>query len=112
MNQHLFAWSFILLTAFGILHTVVERLFWRRLRSVDPGAGQRLLGVDLANRRAAGLRRLWSFLFKREYTQIADRLAVRLGDSTLVSLVVFYVLFLFLFGMFISRFVVLAFHGS
>jgi hypothetical protein len=112
MSQHLFAWSFIVLTVLFIAHTTVERWFWRRLRSVDPDAGQRLLGVDLAHRRSAGIRRLWRFLFRREYAQVSDCLVVKLGDGTLVSLVVFYAVFLLLFGAFIARFVVLAVRGT
>lgn len=92
--SHLFAWSFVVLAALGISHTVFEKLFWRRLRLVDPDIGHRLLGTDLANRRSAGTRRLWRLLFKREYAQVSDSLAVRLGDSTLVSYVVFLLVFL------------------
>jgi hypothetical protein len=108
MNQHLFAWSFVVFALVGVSHVVFERLFWRRLRSIDPGVGKRLLGVELVQRRSVGVRRLWRFLFNREYAQVPDRLAVRLGDSTLVSLVLFYLAFGLLFGACVVRSIVLA----
>ncbi len=103
MDDPLFVYALIVLTVLGISESVIEWLFWKRLRHVDPEAGQRLLGVDLSNRRAAGIRRIWRLFLKREYTRVTDRQTTRLGDIVLVSLVIFYVTLISFFAALVAR---------
>jgi hypothetical protein len=112
MRDPLFAWAIIVLTVLGLSQAVIEWFFWRRLSTTDPAQLQQRLGVAaVTDRRSIGFSRVWRFLLKREYSQIAQA-PVLLGDLLRVLSIAFALTLLGLFGAFAFRFVGLWLHNA
>ena len=103
MRDHLFEWALIVLTLLGVTEIIIESLFWRRLRSIDPGAGPRLIGVEWNDRQRAGIRRLWQFYTRRDYVQLNDGRATSLGDLTRMVYIAWAAAMLLFAAMFVAR---------
>jgi len=111
MRDPLLAWAFIVLTVLGLSQCAVEWLFWRGLSSADAVQVQQVLGVAVNDLRLIGATRIWRFLLKREYSQIA-RAPVLLGDFLRAVSIAFALTILGIIAAFVFRFVGLWLHNA